>query len=214
MWTSLDLQWQEAFSLAWESFTKSTIPIGCVIVDDHARIVARGRNAIFDTSSSHPLAGTVMAHAEMTALSQLKEKEHPNIRAYTLYTTLEPCPMCFGAMVMMHIRNIKYAGRDGVAGAIALKSATPYLRSKPLVTELGPEVLETFQIVLITAFELITRDHPRRAELLQMWAKDCPVGVNIGRKLTQEGYFALAIREGYGVNEVFQRVLSELTVVV
>jgi tRNA(adenine34) deaminase len=213
MWLSLDPYWQEAFRLAWQSFCNGTIPIGCVIVNDQGEVVARGRNAIFDTSSTHPLAGTVMAHAEMMALSQLKEKEHPNIRTYTLYTTLEPCPMCFGTLVMMHIRHVKYAGRDGVAGSIALKSATPYLAKKAITTELASPTLEVFQLALITAFEL-KRQHQRQAELLQLWRAHCPVGVDIGIKLTQEGYFTTAVRDGYGVEDIFRRVHRELTVAV
>ena len=97
-----------------------------MIVDRDGRIVAKGRNQIFDHRSDHPLAGTTVAHAEMTALSQLKEKEHPEIRTYTLYTTLEPCPMCFGTMVMMNVRNLQYAGRDGFAGATALRNTPVY----------------------------------------------------------------------------------------
>jgi tRNA(Arg) A34 adenosine deaminase TadA len=38
---------------------------------------------------------------------------HPNIKKYTLYTTMEPCPMCFGIMAMMGIINMRYAVKDG-----------------------------------------------------------------------------------------------------
>lgn len=109
MWVDLNPHWQTAFCLAWKAFCRGTIPVGAVIVDGDGRIVAKGRNRIFDYESGHPLAGTTMAHAEITALSQLKEKDHPQIRTYTLYSTLEPCPMCFGTMIMMNIRSLQYA---------------------------------------------------------------------------------------------------------
>ena len=80
MWSDINGIWKEAFSLAWESFKKNTIPIGAVIVDSHDNIISRGRNRIFDEESENPLAGTYMAHAEMTAMITLKEKEHPDIK--------------------------------------------------------------------------------------------------------------------------------------
>ena len=85
MWSDLNDIWKESLSLAWESFNKNTIPIGAVIVDSEDRIVSRGRNRIYDVESKNPLAGTYMAHAEMTAMINLKEKEHPDIKKYTLY---------------------------------------------------------------------------------------------------------------------------------
>jgi tRNA(adenine34) deaminase len=45
---------------------------------------------------------------------------HPNIKKYTLYTTMEPCPMCFGIMAMIGIRNMRYAAKDGFAGVTEL----------------------------------------------------------------------------------------------
>jgi len=85
----LDNIWQEAFSLAWESFKRNTIPIGAVIVNEEGNIISRGRNRIFDDSINNPLVGSNMAHAEMTAMINLKEKEHPDIKKYTLYTNIQ-----------------------------------------------------------------------------------------------------------------------------
>ena len=206
MWTSLEPIWQEAFALAWNAFCAGTVPVGCVIVDHHGEIVARGQNAIFDSSSSSPLAGTNLAHAEMIALSQLKKNEHPEIKGYSLCTTLEPCPMCFGAAVMMGIRQIHYAGRDGIAGSIDLTTATSYLSSKKIKTELADPILEVFQLALVTAFEW-RRNHPRQEKLLDLLRADCPKGVAIGTELFEQGYFARAVQEGYWVGQVFREVV-------
>lgn len=202
MWNRLNPNWQRAFGLAWESFRNGTVPVGCVIVDKNNKVQAAGRNAIFDLQFSSPLAGTNLAHAEMMALSQLERRKHPHIRSYTCYTTLEPCPMCFGAMVMMNIRNIKYGAKDGVAGALLLKNATPYLKSKALTVTRGPRVLEVFQTVLLTAFEL-HRNHPRQAEFLKAWRQDCSEGVGLGVELYNKGYFTQAQKRAYPVGKVF-----------
>lgn len=60
MWGILDRPWQEAFKLAWDSYKKGTIPIGCVIVNKTGQIISKGQNQIFDKTSGSPLAGTNM----------------------------------------------------------------------------------------------------------------------------------------------------------
>jgi len=207
MWVDLNDIWKEAFSLAWESFRKNTIPIGAVIVDEQGDIISRGRNRIFDESSTHPLVGSTMAHAEMTALLNLKEKAHPNIKKYTLYTTMEPCPMCFGAMVMMGIRNLRYAAKDGFAGATELNHKMDYIKSKRInIIQESPE-LELFQICLQTSYECV-RKHPRVEELLDSWRSYCNTGVTLGKKLYDEGYFVDAINQKKPIQEIYDEIIS------
>ena len=151
------------------------------------RIAAKGRNAIYDDESITPLAGTNLAHAEIVALSQLKRGEHET-GEYTLYTTLEPCPMCFGAIVMTGIRKVRYAARDGLAGSAVLTGATPYIASKQISVALEGSSLEVFQIALTTAFEL-RRQHPRQEVILSCLRADCPEGVALGTRLFQRAFF-------------------------
>ena len=74
MWSDINYIWKEAFTMAWESFKRNTIPIGAVIINEQGNIISKGRNEIYDNSSSNPLAGSYMAHAEMTAMIDLKKK--------------------------------------------------------------------------------------------------------------------------------------------
>lgn len=207
MWNDLDYVWKEAFSLAWESFRKGTIPIGAIIVDELGNIISKGRNRIFDITSNNPLAGTCMAHAEMTAMINLKEKEHPNIRKYTLYTTMEPCPMCFGAMVMMNIRNLRYAAKDGFAGATELNEKMGYIKGKRMDIKKEAAELEVFQICLQTAYEC-NRKHNRIEELFHSWGTHSSEGVELGKKLYDEGYFEEAVRQNKSLEEIYDRVIS------
>jgi tRNA(adenine34) deaminase len=205
MWNDLSYNWQEAFIMAWESFKNNTIPIGSVIVDEKDNIISRGRNQIFDEKSKNPLAGTYMAHAEMTAMALLKEKEHKNIRSYTLYTTMEPCPMCFGTMVMMGIRNVKYAARDGYAGATILNNKLDYIANKNIQINSEPD-LEKFQICIQTAFECI-RKHPRMDELLTNWSGYCKDGVELGKSLHKSGYFSNALMNNKSIEEIYNELI-------
>lgn len=206
MWMDLDNIWQEAFSLAWESFKRNTIPIGAVIVNEEGNIISRGRNRIFDYSSNNPLVGSNMAHAEMTAMINLKEKEHPDIKKYTLYTTMEPCPMCFGTMVMMGIRNLRYAARDGFAGATELNYNMDYIKSKKIFIHKEDDELELFHICLQSAYEY-SRNHMRLEEVLNSWRTYCREGVLMGKQLYDEGYFLEAIKQRKEIEQIYDEVI-------
>lgn len=203
MWKDLSYPWKEATRLAWKAYTCQTIPIGAVVVDNEGNIMAEGRNRVFDMESSNPMAGTYMAHAEVTALMQLKAKDHPNIRSYSLYTTMEPCPMCFGAMLMMHIYNLKYAARDGFAGATELNDTIDYIKSKAMRIEKGPDELEIFQIALQTAFEC----KRERSLVTDKWKEYCEEGVLLGQELWRENYFNIAADANKDIIEVYDYVL-------
>ena len=203
MWNELNHPWQKAFELAWISFKKGSIPIGCVIIDENEEVVAEGRNQIYDQSSQHPLALSIMAHAEMTALSQLKVDDHPNVRKYTLYTTMEPCPMCFGTSVMMNIRNIVYAAHDRFAGASVLNTSMDYIKEKNIsITFAGPEV-EVFQLVLQTAFEA-QRRHPRMQAILSAWAISNKKAVDLGLSLAKEHFF----NHNISISDIYDGVMK------
>jgi tRNA(adenine34) deaminase len=206
MWKDISNPWKEAIRLAWEAYVRNTIPIGAVIVDNNGNVVAEGRNRIFDIDSSNPLAGTYMAHAEMTAMIQLKEKEHPNIRTYSMYTTMEPCPMCFGTMLMMHICDLKFGARDGFAGATTLKDTIEYIKKKTMRIERGPDELEVFQITLQSSFEY-KRNHSMVEEVLGKWREYCTKGVLLGQELWSENYFDNAINANKLICEVYDYVI-------
>lgn len=203
MWVDLSEPWKKAFDLAWISYKKDTIPIGAVITDIDGHIVSEGRNRIFDKDSSHPLSGTYMAHAEMTAMSQLIEDEHPGIRSYILYTTMEPCPMCFGTMLMMHIGKLVYAAHDRFAGATELKDKIEYTKRKTMGIEFAGGDLEVFQLVLQTAFE-IRRNHPRVNDVLSSWVETNSTAVELGRQLYNEQFFS----EDWGIASIYDYVME------
>ncbi|MEV2586199.1 tRNA adenosine(34) deaminase TadA [Paenibacillus larvae] len=103
-------QWmQEAISEALKAETIHEVPIGAVIVHE-GRIIGRGHN--LRETSMDPTA-----HAEMIAIREASEF----LRAWrllncTLYVTLEPCPMCAGAIVQSRILRVVYGTIDPKAG--------------------------------------------------------------------------------------------------
>ena len=100
----------EALELAREAFAEGEVPVGCVIVRD-GQIVGRGRNR-------RETGKTALGHAEIEAISQAcRNLGGWRLWECTLYVTLEPCPMCAGAIVNARIPRVVYGASDGKCGA-------------------------------------------------------------------------------------------------
>ena len=109
-WNELEKPWQECFELGWKSLKNGSIPIGAVITNEHGEVISRGRSLQYEVKGDlGEIFHHKISHAELNAIIKVSEFEHPNIRKYTLYTTTEPCPLCFGATVMANIRKLKFA---------------------------------------------------------------------------------------------------------
>ena len=101
---------REALALAKEAAALGEVPVGAVVVKD-GEIVGRGYNR--PISSADPTA-----HAEIVALREAAAKAgNYRLPGCELYVTLEPCPMCVGAMVHARIKRIVYGTRDPKTGA-------------------------------------------------------------------------------------------------
>jgi tRNA(adenine34) deaminase len=91
---------------------KGEVPVGCVVVDAHGREMARAHNA------RETLADPT-AHAEMLALREAAARSLTwRLDGATVYVTLEPCPMCAGALVNARVARVVYGCADPKAGAI------------------------------------------------------------------------------------------------
>ena len=101
---------EEALTLAREAAAAGEVPVGCVIVRN-GQIVGRGRNR---REEKHATA----SHAEMEAIAQANETLGTwRLAECELYVTLEPCPMCAGAILNARIRRVWYGARDAAMGA-------------------------------------------------------------------------------------------------
>lgn len=101
----------EALEEADAAAAKGEVPVGCVIVADDA-IVARGHN--LRETDEDPTA-----HAEMIALrAAARARGSWRLDDATVYVTLEPCPMCAGALVNARVRRVVWGCDDPKAGAV------------------------------------------------------------------------------------------------
>ena len=100
----------QALALAREAAAAGEVPVGCVIVRE-GEIVGRGRNRREEKQST-------ISHAEIEAITQANEALGSwRLDDCTLYVTLEPCPMCAGAIINARIPKVYYGARDEVMGA-------------------------------------------------------------------------------------------------
>ena len=100
----------EALALAKEAALAGEVPVGCVIVRGD-QIVGRGRNRRESDK-------TALGHAELDAIRQACQTLGGwRLWECTLYVTLEPCPMCAGAIVNARIPRVVYGAKDTKSGA-------------------------------------------------------------------------------------------------
>lgn len=99
-----------ALKLAQKSAEEGEVPVGCVIVCD-GKIVGRGRNR-------RETKKTALSHAEIEAIGKACKKLGGwRLHKCDLYVTLEPCPMCAGAILNAHLPRVVYGAKDPKSGA-------------------------------------------------------------------------------------------------
>jgi len=109
----------EAIKEAELALREGNWPIGCVIVLNN-KIIARGHNQIYTTKNK-------LAHAEMNAIYRANDILYENRCEATLYTTYEPCPMCFGAIILSRIRRVVCGIDIDDSGAMYFRKNLPGL---------------------------------------------------------------------------------------
>lgn len=106
-----DFFMREALIEARKAGTAGEVPIGAVLVYQD-RIIARASNLRETTQNA-------LTHAEMLVIEQgCKELGSWRLEETTLYVTLEPCPMCAGAILQSRIPRVVYGARDAKAGCV------------------------------------------------------------------------------------------------
>ena len=100
-----------ALELAREAAADGEIPVGCVIADADGKIIGRGRNR-------REKKQRASAHAEMEAIdAACKSLGAWRLSGCSLYVTLEPCPMCAGAIMNSRIGSVYYGAKEKLSGS-------------------------------------------------------------------------------------------------
>ena len=100
-----------ALELAREAAAAGEVPVGCVVVSPDGGVIGRGRNLREET-------GDACAHAEVLAIREACARLGTwRLEGCTLYVTLEPCPMCAGAIINSRIPTVVYGAKEPLSGS-------------------------------------------------------------------------------------------------
>ncbi len=133
------------------------VPVGCVIVDAHGRMIGRGHNG------REQLADPT-AHAELLAIREAAARSLTwRLDGATVYVTLEPCPMCAGGLVNARIGRLVFGCSDPKAGAVTTMFGIGVDARLNHRFEVVPEVLRDECAERLRTFFAGLRDRGRRS---------------------------------------------------
>lgn len=209
MWERLSDPWRACLDEAWKAYCSGSVPVGAVVTDQTGTVLAHGRNQVSE-SLGEPgrLFGHPLAHAELNALATLPYRQRdPHL--CILYTTTEPCPLCFGALYMSGVRELRYAAREPYAGSVNLLGTTPYLGLKPIrIVHAQREDLE--RVIVALSAEYIRRINSSAGQdpVLRKWRGVVPDGVELGERLFASGWLQRMREQRARVGEVVAQIAA------
>jgi len=145
----MDIYLNEAIAEAKKGLNEGGIPIGSVIVHN-GKILGRGHNRRIQK-------GSVVLHGEMDALENAGRQPASVYKNCTLYTTLSPCPMCTGAILLYGIPKV------------VIGENKTFLGSEQLLTENGVDVIVMNNSECIEMMEDFIKNNP------ELWNEDIGV---------------------------------------
>lgn len=99
-----------ALELARAAMEDGDVPVGCVVTDADGNVIGEGRNR-------READGNAVAHAEVEAISRAcRARGSWRLEGCTLYVTLEPCPMCAGAVLNARMAAVRYGAKEARTG--------------------------------------------------------------------------------------------------
>ena len=108
----LEKYMRAALELAREAAEMGEVPVGCVVFDEAGEIIGRGRNRCEELPDA-------CAHAETEAIrAACAARGSWNLSGCGLAVTLEPCPMCAGAIINARLSTVVYGAREARSGSV------------------------------------------------------------------------------------------------
>ena len=107
--------------LALKAVYKGNLGIGCILIDKNSQVVTEGHNQVFKPYFRSD------RHAEMVVMDEFENnyKKVSNLTGYTLYTSLESCPMCLTRLIISGITKVRHIAPDNLGGMIHQMSTMP-----------------------------------------------------------------------------------------
>ena len=205
MWNEVTNEWRTALREAWISFISGSIPIGAVLCDPEGKIILSDHNRKHEAQTINKN----ISHAEANLLRALDTSVY-DPKALTLYSTMEPCPMCMGTIVMANIKKVSYAAADPYCGMAHLVKTEPYYSSQNISCVYEGKELEQFQLTIQSYCELRYIEQGADGYVLGKFAELCPAAVKTAERLFKTKWLDKAAEEGKDVGEVFDHIITEI----
>ncbi len=206
-YSELQHPWNRIFELSWQSVCVGSKAIAAVILSEDGEIISEGRNQISEYNIPNPR----LLHAEVEALRGLNLGKYQNLKEYTLYAGLEPCPMCVGTLAMSGLRKIVIATRDAFGGSMNLVEYSPFMKRKNfeitfLDNELG-DMQRAFQIIREL---LYNAEDIKLGRILADFSVYNKRGVDAALALVKEGFFVGKNLNEIPASEVFDELAKRM----
>lgn len=205
MWKDISQAWQLAFEEAWKSFCDGSTPIGAVLCDEDDNVI------LSDHNRNHE-PGTInrrIAHAEANILKKLDTSKFET-NTLTLYSTMEPCPMCMGTIVMSNIKKVRTAAADTYCGMAHLLETEPYYRAKSIDMIFEGGELEQVQLAIQAYYELRYVEKGHGMHVFDKFMEHCPTATEVAQRMYVEKWLDKAVDNKTVINDVYDHIVSEI----
>ncbi len=203
MWSDLSREWKIAFSEVWTAFKNGSTPIGAALFDKSGNLVMSNRNRANEEGTLNKRT----SHAEANILHNIDTKIH-DLHEMTLYSTMEPCPMCMGTCVMAGVRQLRFAARDPYCGFTYLKDTEPYFKTKNLDYTFADDEMELVQLAIQSYHELRYMEQGASDKVYRTFCELVPKVKEIAEKLYAEKTLDGFAKEDKPFSEVYDYILS------
>lgn len=203
MWNDLSYQWKTAFEEGWIAFKNGSTPIGAALFDKDGTLILKNRNRANEKGTINKR----ISHAEANILRELDITSY-DLNELTLYSTMEPCPMCMGTCVMAGIRKLRFAARDPYCGFTYLKDTEPYFATKNLDYTFADDEMEKVQLVMQGYRELRYMEQGASDKVFKTFYELRPEIKTITEKLYAEKVLDRFANDNRSFSEVYDYILS------
>lgn len=205
MWKDHSQSWQTAFSEMWTAFCAGSTPIGAVLCDADGNVILRDRNRNHEPQT----VNRRLAHAEANMLRALDTSVF-DPKQLTLYSTMEPCPMCMGTILMCNIKRVRSAARDTYCGMTHLTLTEPYYISKNTECTFAGGELEQVQLTVQAYYELRHMEKGAGGYVFEKFREHCPAAADAAQRLFETKRLDKAAADGTDISEVFDLIVNEI----
>jgi tRNA(Arg) A34 adenosine deaminase TadA len=193
--------------LAWAGYQRGCVPIGAAVTDPAGMIVAEARNRLLgEAAQPGQLSNSRVAHAEVNALAQLPAADSGGNAGYRLTSSVDPCCLCMGAVIVSGVGALSYLWADAYAGAASSMTLdNPQARRRRIgITGPGDPAAERVSGLLIFCHYRYVR--PSTADAFRVFALADPGLDALARAPEVASLVAAASRSG----ESLDALLSQL----